>query len=389
MLLNDLVTSWNQEALRNRWDEVLELVDGTHQPSWLVSPCAPRAEGVAREEDEALESVKSVVRFLDRVVVLLLEGRISSSLVHEMLGREFYSARAPIRTLAEDWVGWGYWINTGMRERLRVLEDVVWGEAVRLNTVFPPELADAVGRHKRLTRSGVKGRRRVRREARALGGIVVAHHLASRLAVSELPTAGRRLPPSIALSWCLIHRAVQRLSAAGDRRSWVEGFEETDGGYRINPTRSGATPPMLQFGGGTHEREIYRGSRELKTQMWWTASNGPVAEENFVIWELKPAKGTYSIEAYVPRKFASAKARYSVHRRGVATKTFVVEQEMLSGRWAALGSLITVNGSTVVTVRLSDCGDERRKIIGIGPIRFFPRPPNRTKRDAAQAMEAT
>jgi hypothetical protein len=174
-----------------------------------------------------------------------------------------------------------------------------------------------------------------------------------------------------------------------DHRVWSEPLEEADGTYRVNPTRSEPTTPELRFGGGTYAREIYHGKRELKTQMWWMAANGPVAEENFVVWALTAEAGTYAVEAYVPKSFASARVHYRVLRRGVSPLLKPVDQEKERGGWVELAPIITVNRRTTVTVRLSDCGDERRKLVGIGPVRLSPRkrpPPQRASLSSHESV---
>lgn len=156
------------DLLEERYETLLEHMSGT-RPEW--------PEAFYREPLGLLAVVCSYV----------LQGRLSARLAYDVLGEDLIRNSASVRYAIEVSPEVTYYLHNhpGIRRRVLLLLDVLWAEAAARG-----DLSEDEGRTARATkavyRSGVRNRRRLRREARRFGNLWRMIVLDWRLTAAEV-----------------------------------------------------------------------------------------------------------------------------------------------------------------------------------------------------------
>lgn len=124
--------------------------------------------------------------FLDTVAGLLVRGRLSVRTAFEILGKEVVRNAGTLRKVMDQPPYSGWVRNTGIRKRVLVLVDALWGEAARTIEFGAGEIT-TVAKMKREEGTGLRNRRRLRRVVRPVGGRTTARRLNSVLLWAEVP----------------------------------------------------------------------------------------------------------------------------------------------------------------------------------------------------------
>lgn len=110
---------------------------------------------------------------LSVVCSYVLQGRLSARLAYDILGEDLIRNSASVRYAIDVSPQVTYYLRNhpGIRRRVLLLLDVLWAEAALRGDLSEREAATARAT-KAAYRSGVRNRRRLRREARRLGGLL-------------------------------------------------------------------------------------------------------------------------------------------------------------------------------------------------------------------------
>jgi hypothetical protein len=124
---------------------------------------------------------------LAAVCSYLLQGRLSARLAYDVLGEDIVRNSAAVRYAIDVSPEVTYYLHyhPGIRRRVLILLDVLWAEAAGRGDLNGEE-AQTARATKRVYRSGVRNRCRLRREARRFGSLTAADVLDWRLTSAEI-----------------------------------------------------------------------------------------------------------------------------------------------------------------------------------------------------------
>lgn len=179
----------------------------------LGAEVTKRANSVTQLPSPLEQPVRDCLDFLSLACTSILRGRTSPATVYEALGPSLVRNGGPIRRLIDEPNRTGYYLGyyRGVADRIRILVDLLWVEAVRAGDLQDYELERSFeAKAPRITQR--RNRRRMRPYGLRLGGRFRTIRLEWHLTYAEVPLAMSR-------PWRLARRAGRMISGMRPPRS--------------------------------------------------------------------------------------------------------------------------------------------------------------------------